>query len=396
MDRNESLTDTQKLSAEIQEFFMVREAIGRYFSIDSFHISGDTIRFTFHEMHTNFETVKKTFQDLGYHPYLRMHGRRKVCVLVRAKPRRTESNRREALTAWILFIVTFISTTFAGYLYSLQMVDEGLLSNPFLGAISFSGALLMILGSHEMGHKLTSIRNGIDATPPYFIPFPFSLIGTLGAVIKIKSPTPDDNAALALGVSGPFVGFLVSLPFLVMGLLMSPQVPGSIFETGQGTAYALGEPLLFIIARFFLVHLREGYTLYLHPIAFAAWVGLLVTSLNLLPMAQLDGGHIAHALLGHRIHDIVSRVVLAVLLVAGVMGFMAVFDIFRPELSTQIENYAWPGWLFWAIFGFIIVRRGYPRTMNQFEPLRPSAWAWGAVSLAMLVLCFIPVPIRII
>ena len=124
MDRYESATDTTTLSRDIQEFFKVREAIGRYFSIDSFHISGETIRFTFSEMHGDFTTVSKAFQALGYHPYLRSYGKRNVCVLVRAKHRKSDSYRREIITSWILCILTFISTTIAGDWYSMSTVDE--------------------------------------------------------------------------------------------------------------------------------------------------------------------------------------------------------------------------------------------------------------------------------
>lgn len=395
-DRDANTTD-YALNPDVEHFYTVRRVIDKHFDVEGFSVSGNAIRFAYSGMRGDFKEIAGEFRELGYHPYLKQNGERKICVLMRARKKKDRESRREAVIAWLLLLVTFATTTAAGYVYSDVMVQNDLMANPWYGAFSFSIAIMLILGSHEMGHKIASIKNGIEATPPYFIPFP-TIIGTMGAVIRIKSPTPDKNAAVALGASGPIVGFLVTIPILVAGIAMSPAVSVSVFtEGGDGTVMYFGESILFKILEALFLNVPEGKEIYLHPLAFAGWVGLFVTSLNLIPMGQLDGGHIARALLGDRGHSILNRALIGFLFAAGAVGFYQLY--YGPgqfgALGDALSYIAWPGWLVWAILGYFITRRGYPRTMNEFEPVTRLSLILGIACLVIFLLCFMPNPIGV-
>src|SRR5205807_6699494 len=159
----------------------------------------------------------------------------------------------------------------------------------------YSGTILAILGCHELGHYLACRYYDVDASLPFFLPFPISITGTLGAFIRIREPIPTKRMLFDIGIAGPIAGFLVALPALFVGVAMSHvvRVPADF------TGFELGEPLLFKIAEKMLWGtIADPYSLNLHPMAFAAWFGLLATALNLFPIGQLDGGHISYAVLG--------------------------------------------------------------------------------------------------
>ena len=166
----------------------------------------------------------------------------------------------------------------------------------YLG-IPFSLTLMLILGCHEFGHYYYALKHNVDATLPYFLPAPpyFFIIGTFGAFIKIKSPIYRKDALLQIGAAGPIAGFIIAVPSLIIGLLLSEV----IFINDQYQGIILGDSLLMkLFTAIIFPDLSEGYDVLLHPIAFAGWIGLLVSMLNLLPIGQLDGGHIAYAMLG--------------------------------------------------------------------------------------------------
>src|SRR4030042_3538250 len=164
------------------------------------------------------------------------------------------------------------------------------------GGAGYSIAIMLILLGHEMGHYFMSRRYGTKATLPFFLPFPFSPFGTLGAVIRMESAISSRKALFDTGVAGPLTSLLLSIPAIGIGLKLSEVVPASQIKEG---ALRLADPLLFsFIQRLVLGEISENYEILLHPIGFAGWVGLFVTSLNLLPIGQLDGGHIAYGLFG--------------------------------------------------------------------------------------------------
>ncbi len=284
----------------------------------------------------------------------------------------------------ILFVATLLSTTFAGLFYVAGDVQAGMLirailmrpSNLLLG-LPFSLTLLAILLAHELGHYFACRYYGISCTPPFFIPLPVSIAGTLGAFIRIKSPFQHRRALFDVGVAGPLAGFVLALPALFVGIGLSQLIP----RTHIAGAVTFGEPLLFRwIGKLVLGYSPATQDMLAHPIAMAAWFGLLATCLNLFPIWQLDGGHIAYAILGQKLQRKVS--------VAG-----AVTLILISFLGWPIPSY--------LVFGLILLLMGlrfrfyHPPTLLDDEPLGRERVVIGIVALLILVVCFTPVPISI-
>ena len=263
----------------------------------------------------------------------------------------------------LLFFITLGATIVAGAL------QEGVnpLKNPeeVSRGIPFSFTLMGILLAHELGHYLVARKHGLDVTLPYFIPAP-SLIGTFGAFIKMRSPVRDRRMLLDVGAAGPLVGVAVAIPFLIVGFRLSEV---KLIEGQAGMS--LGSSLLLSLLSWLVVGpIPEGYDIVIHPVGFAGWIGLLVTSLNLLPIGQLDGGHVAYALLGERQNKI-SRYVFLAILALGIFG--------------------WQGWLIWTLLLFIMGFR-HPAPVEWWVPLDRKRQVIGWVAVAVFVLTFIPIP----
>ena len=268
----------------------------------------------------------------------------------------------------LMFVLTLLSTLFAGALQR-GVAPEIAFSHPalLLTGLPFSLTLLLILGAHEMGHYVASRRWGVDASLPYFLPAP-SLLGTFGAVIRIRGGIVNRNALMDVAVAGPLAGLAAAVPALVIGLMMSRLAP-----VGGSLGIGLGTPLLFD-GLAWLVHgpIPRGQTIVLHPVAFAGWCGLLVTALNLIPAGQLDGGHVVYTLLG-RWHARISLVVGLVLLVMG---------------------YWWPGWILWSVIVLVLGRR-HPRLMDEWEPLTRKRRFWGFACMIILICTFTLAPVQL-
>jgi membrane-associated protease RseP (regulator of RpoE activity) len=265
-----------------------------------------------------------------------------------------------------LFFATIYTTLVAGAAF------EGIngFTEPWLlgAGMPFSFTLLAILGIHELGHFAMSRYHGVQATWPYFIPVP-TFIGTFGAMIKLKSPMPDKRALLDIGAAGPVAGFLVAVPAIFFGLEVSEVAP----STGVDGALQLGDSLLLLLAeRWAFGELPADQAIHLGPVAFAGWIGLLVTALNLLPVAQLDGGHIAYAVFG-KYYQAVARVTLVAMVGMGFLG--------------------WPGWYVWAILSIIFKLR-HPPTLNDYVPLDRKRNILAVCCLIIFILCLIPVPFQ--
>ncbi len=273
--------------------------------------------------------------------------------------------RRSPVIQILLFTATFATTLLAGALQ--QGVNPRAEPLSLWKGIPFSLALLFILGAHEFGHYAMARRHGIDVTLPYFIPAP-SFIGTFGAFISMKSPIPDRRVLLDVGAAGPLAGLIVSVPILLLGLYLSDMTTAS---TPEGQGIALGSSLLFSLLTW-LVHgaTPDEMNLVLHPIAFSGWIGLLVTSLNLLPVGQLDGGHVAYAVLDRR-QRALSTAVVAGLLILGLMG--------------------WTGWLVWGAI-LMVLGIHHPPVAFDWIPLDRRRRAIGWITLALFVATFIPAP----
>ena len=265
----------------------------------------------------------------------------------------------------ILFLITILSTLFAG----AMMEGADIYNFPFelFKGIPFSITLMLILGTHDFGHYYYAQKHGVDATLPYFIPAP-TLIGTFGAFIKINSPIRKKNALLHIGAAGPIAGFIVAVPALIIGLTQSTVI--TLDETFEGLR--LGDSLLMVgLTGIIFPGLGPNQDILLHSVAFAGWIGLLVTMLNLLPIGQLDGGHIAYAMLGEKYDKVAITALLSLI-----------------PLSYFTLN-----WLIWGALILILMRTvKHPPVMNIHEPLSYKDKKIGYMCLAIFILCFIPAP----
>ncbi len=282
-----------------------------------------------------------------------------------------------------LFLLTFLTTTMAGAevagadLSIWRPFSSGL---QLYAGLPFSISLMAILLAHEMGHYVTSRRNRVDCTPPYFIPAPFPsifIIGTFGAFIRMKSMPRSRRVLFDIGAAGPWAGVIVTIPILIVGLALSTV--GPLAQSAGGLE--LGNSILFHQIAKWILHVDpDTVSVNLHAMAFAGWIGLFVTTLNLLPASQLDGGHVIYALFGRR-HRIISRLV-----VLGCV-LMVVIPYF---LGMRF----WYGWLFWAVLLFLF-GLGHPVTADVDTPLDPmrrfAAWA----TIALFIVTFSPVPVSI-
>src|ERR1051326_1443044 len=208
----------------------------------------------------------------------------------------------------------FLNASFANAFTDVSGFVKEILRSPSLivNGLPFSLAIMTILLSHEMGHSLTCRYYGIDATLPYFIPAP-TLVGTMGAFIRIKSPIQHRAALLEVGIAGPIVGFVLAIPTLIIAVAKS----GYVAPSPSGLGIELGEPLVFKALEWIMGKVPpSGMEINLHPIGIAAWFGFFATALNLLPVGQLDGGHVSYALFG-RIHKRISQVFLFTLIPLG-------------------------------------------------------------------------------
>jgi membrane-associated protease RseP (regulator of RpoE activity) len=280
-----------------------------------------------------------------------------------------------------LFFVTLLTTLIVGahialnYENSLPAFDwdfslgffTSVLGDPatlMLGA-PFSFTLLSILLAHEMGHYFTCRYYGIEATYPYFIPAP-TLIGTMGAFIRIKSPIPTRRALFDVGISGPLAGVIVAIPALALATLQARAgAPVALPDTIR-----LGTPLAIVLLGKFLNPGVNPAAVAFEPLGCAAWVGLFATALNLIPIGQLDGGHVLYAVLGER-HRAISRGLLLALLPLGV--------------------FCWAGWVVWAVI-LLVVGVRHPLVMYPLEPLDKPRKSLAVLAALILLFTFVPTP----
>lgn len=329
---------------------------------------------------------------------------------IREIPPRLETMQRQAAVPsrrdWrlhgALFLLTVITTMIAGmvqpldipiqqpalstpfdyliyvplaYFYSVEAYFKFALINPvlILNGATFSAALLAILFSHEMGHYLACRYYGVDATLPFFIPAPpLFLAGTFGAFIKIRSPIPNRRALFDIGLAGPLAGFVVAVPIAVIGLLtMGPS-------SHAGSGIFFNDPLLFrLLARILGVRLDPDSPI--NPYYMAAWIGLLVTSLNLMPVGQLDGGHGTFAVFGQRAHKLIGRIAFISVALLALLGFW-----WHGSPS---------GFLYTVLLGIMLkVRHPAPPVM---EALGTKRILIALLTLLVFALCFLPFPITI-
>ena len=293
----------------------------------------------------------------------------------------------------VLFLATLFTTTFAGAVLAGTIAYD----NPFdlftgtyplpphflrawSAGFAFSLPLLAILLCHELGHYVTARRYDLDVSPPYFIPVPLvpSFIGTMGAFIRLRTVLSDRRQLFDVGVAGPIAGFVVALPVLALGLALSHPLPGHGALGGMllgldGDTAVLGDSVVTLVLRR-LVH-GAAPALLMHPVAFAGWVGMFVTMLNLLPISQLDGGHILYAALPRWQPRIA-------------LGFWSLIVVL---------GWYWRGWLVWGVLVLALSRGrlGHPPVLDAHRPLPPSRRALSWLALVLFLITFAPVPFRI-
>jgi membrane-associated protease RseP (regulator of RpoE activity) len=281
----------------------------------------------------------------------------------------------------VLFLLTVFTTTlagaqhYAGFLSQLGVVPVELSSlHYYLNGLWYSASILAILGAHEFGHYFACRHYRVNATLPYFIPIPILLTGTLGAVIRIRSQIPGKRALFDIGIAGPIAGFVVAVPVLLAGMMLSNIVviPGEF----QGLEF--GEPLLFKAAAWLVVGTPpEGSSVNMHPMVFAAWFGMLATALNLFPIGQLDGGHISYAVLG-RASTVVT------------------LGTFVCLIALTLFSLSWLVWTVLAGVSILALGPRHPRTVDEDVPLDAARLKLAVFAVVMFVLCFTPAPVEVL
>lgn len=319
-----------------------------------------------------YELLKRRFEPSDVAPLLQEDeaGKPVVVLLPRSMSQRQTSDGKVWLNA-LLFILTLITTTWAGAAH--QGINLWQEPERFSVGLPYTLALMVILGAHELGHYFAARAHGVKVTLPYFIPVPFAL-GTFGAFIQLKSPSEDRRALFDVGVAGPIAGLVFAIPALLIGLQQSTLITPTLSADAMSSGASVGSSVLFALLAKLSIgsEITESHTLILSPLAFAGWLGLFVTALNFLPIGQLDGGHIAHALFGRKNSHTIGVVALFSLLVLGL--------------------FVWSGLLTWAIIVYFIAGTKSAPPLNDVTKLDTGRVTIGALAFVLLFLILVPVP----
>jgi membrane-associated protease RseP (regulator of RpoE activity) len=272
---------------------------------------------------------------------------------------------------WPLNAMLFLATLFTTLLVGAWMEGVDPLSEPvsLVRGVPFSASLLLILGFHELGHYLVARAYGVQVSLPYFIPLPVPPMGTMGAIIRMRSPIPNRKVLFDIGIAGPLLGLVLAVPVLTIGLILSPVKPLS------GVGWQEGNSLAYLLLKWMTKGpIPDGSDVILHPMALAGWLGFFVTALNLMPLSQLDGGHIAYAALGQRHRRLVW--------------------LFLAALVLLFVVSQWQGWLVWVALAVALGLR-HPPPMDDLTPLDESRWVLAILALGLLVALLPPLPFAI-
>ena len=324
-----------------------------------------------------FDALRKSLSEKGYIPMLRYDKGEHIIYIVK-KPKKKEGSIWINISLLIAVIITTILTgsiLHIGYsdIWSIPNITDVInINNLFYGAVLFSLPLMSILLIHEMGHYFISKKHGISTSLPYFLPIPPILpsfnIGTFGALIHSRDPMPNKKALFDVGLAGPLAGFLIAIPITAIGIYTAKIVPIlSLDQLPSGQAVFSPSFLIDILSRLIL-DIPEGFTIDMNPILFAGWVGLLLTSINLLPAGQLDGGHIFRAVLGEK---------------QKYAGWIAIFIMILT------------GWWFFAFIIIFMMGMMHPPPLNDDTEIDIKRKMLFFVALAILILCYIPFPIYV-
>jgi membrane-associated protease RseP (regulator of RpoE activity) len=319
------------------------------------------------------------FRPLDHVPIFMTEGQRQV---IRAVKGRIRPQPRPWWPNAVLFILTVLSLLYTGATGELQRAD---LPSPLdlLRGWPYALSLLLILGTHELGHYFAARRHNVAVTLPYFIPLPIpGSFGTMGAFIQLREPMRNRRVLLDVGAAGPLAGFIVAIPVLLIGLKTSPVMPVPILDVftlkAQQAAYVLeGNSLLYAGAKILVFghFLPDGmHDVFINQLAQAGWTGLLVTALNLIPIGQLDGGHTLYSLIGER-----ARVLF--------LPFIALLAV----LSITVYE----GWFLWLALLFFL-GRVYATPLDMITPLDPRRRVLAIATLIIAILVFVPIPLQVV
>lgn len=360
----------------------LRDAVGRGFYIYGSEVRSASFVFSVKPRYSNNKSFSRVMESLAHTQYMPLYRKVKGELQVHLVKRLEKERGIKPKVHLGLMAATILTATWAGY----RWFAEG----DIMGSILFAVALMAILGIHETGHALMARARGIKATLPFFIPAPpIFPLGTFGAIIFINSPFPNRRTLIEVGIAGPLLGFLLSLPVIFIGLSYSTIVTMASQEPQELIFYM---PLIFsIINNFILGPLPPGHVIEPHPITMAGWAGLFVTSLNLLPMGQLDGGHIVRGIFTRHFRKVYF-------LIAGGLVFLGVFPllysmVFLPEGSWVT---GWLGWVFWVILTYLLTRFDHPGPLDDVSGLDLRTKALAILGLIILVLTFIPFPVWVV
>lgn len=348
------------------ELDQLHRIVAEYFPVTGVADDGGRPAFTVQvppDSRTRFLALRRRLQPAGALPLLRRRGDRTILALIPQPPRgqwRWQVNL-------LLFVLTLGTTFLAGYGMSGVPTATGPGPDAIGSGIAFSASLMLILVVHEMGHKVVSVLHGIDASLPYFLPMA-PPIGTMGAIIMTREPAPNRDALLDLGASGPIAGFLVALAVTIVGLSRSLVLDPSALHNQLLVNYP--DPLLVQWLTRLVVRPQDGQLVLMHPILFAGWIGLLVTSINLLPASMLDGGHVVRAIFGSRWHRTISFAAVAVALALRYWLMAALLLVF-----------------------LLRVRRDHPGPLDDVSALSRSRLVMAVILLAIFLLSVVPVDI---
>ena len=385
--------------------------IGQFFTIDAITY-GDTkqqflTRYNGFLKHTDsvtgFNQIADALETYDLMPILRQDGSRQTLLLL---PKITKNTKKRPQLNLIMFLLTLLSVLFTGGLYGY----EGDLSGSTLQIIwtliksgwPFAISLLTILSAHEFGHYFAGKKNGVDVTLPFFIPFPFSSFGTMGAFISMRSLPRNRRVLFDIAISGPLSGLIISIIVLLIGLNLSEVHALPIAVENAGGLQMEGNSLLYLLLKYFSfgkllpqLTAQNGLSIaanwfqyfftatpfpwgaqdvMLHPVAWAGWAGLFVTAINLLPVGQLDGGHIFQTVFGKRLTQIIFPIIL---------GGLALLGVF------------WRGWWLWAGILFFVGYR-FAEPLDQVTQLDLKRKWLGYLAIIIFIITFIPVPITIV
>ena len=365
-------------SSSSNELDRIKAIVGQYFPVYETRVTPFSLILLVHveaaSLETKFDALRREMWPLFYVPQIREEHGEHLIEIVRRPPQSRWGN----YVNLALLVATVVSTVFAGaFLWVAYRGGVAITGTDLLyGGIFFSAPLMLILGLHELAHFVMARHHHVDASLPYFLPVPppILIFGTFGAFISLREPFPNRKALLDIGAAGPIVGFVVAIPITLLGLHLSNSSPAlsAAFcgPTFLGFSYGnlvFGTPLIWELFSWFI----PGAFSNLNPLALAGWVGILVTAFNLLPAGQLDGGHVARALLGK--HSAwASWAVFAALLVMGALFYF--------------------GWFIFALFIFLVGMR-HPPPLNDLSPLGAKRMAVGAIAVVLLIGGFTLIPL---